>query len=170
MQRPSWLKKAGVTDIFSVSPCLSKDFADYVSHWKQNGHWLFNKPSDMDEIATREGVDRSALRLFYYEIYEEEFDEGEKRWSSFLPEPSLATNVEKPARAHLEGFDVVTSSTGEAPECSPLSCNSLADEVEVTEHCLFASFDEAKGALEGGRFDNSEPGPFRIFAVYSVTI
>jgi hypothetical protein len=34
---------------------------------------------------------------------------------------------------------------------------------------LFESFDEAKAALESGKFDNAEPGPHRIFAVYTVT-
>jgi hypothetical protein len=33
---------------------------------------------------------------------------------------------------------------------------------------LFSSFDEAKAHLERGAFNNSEPGPYRIFAVYSV--
>jgi hypothetical protein len=30
------------------------------------------------------------------------------------------------------------------------------------------SFEDAKQHLENGKFDNSEPGPFRIFSVYSL--
>jgi hypothetical protein len=68
----------------------------------------------------------------------------------------------------LEGYDVVTFSVGTSAECSPLSCCSLATEVETNEHCLLPSFERAQRLLNEGRFDNTEPGPFRIFAVYSV--
>jgi hypothetical protein len=168
LPRPSWIKTAAVNDIFAVSSCCSKDFADYINYWRHNGYWLFNKPADMDEIATTERADRSTLKLFYYEVYESEFDEDEKAWSAFDPEKSFETNVVKPNTAKLEGFDVVSFSNGNSPECSPLSCNSLADEIPVNQHCLFASFAEAKEALEVGKFIDSEPGPYRIFAVYSV--
>jgi hypothetical protein len=57
---------------------------------------------------------------------------------------------------------------GTSPECSPLSCNSLAAAITFNRHCLFESLDQAKQSLETGQFDNSEPGPFRIFAVYTV--
>jgi len=66
------------------------------------------------------------------------------------------------------GFDVVSFSQQNSPECSPLSCNALAQSTPVNRHCLLATFEDAVTALEAGRFDNSEPGPFRIFAVYSV--
>jgi hypothetical protein len=48
-----------------------------------------------------------------------------------------------------------------------LSCNGLAAEIETNQHCLLRSLEEAQQLLESGRFDNSEPGPFRILAVYS---
>ena len=38
----------------------------------------------------------------------------------------------------------------------------------VNQHCLFNTQSEAKEALESGKFNDSEPGPFRIFAVYLV--
>jgi hypothetical protein len=37
-------------------------------------------------------------------------------------------------------------------------------------HWLVPSFDAAVRALESGSFDNSEPGPYRIIAVYSVDV
>jgi hypothetical protein len=167
--RPSWIKSNAVTDIYSVSSCISGDFTVYVTYWRHNGFWLFNKPSDMDDIMAQEGKTRDGLKLFYYEVYEHQFDENEMRWSSFAPEASLVTNVEKPVSARLEGYDVVSFSIG-TPECSPLSCNSLGDDLPVNAHCLFETFREAKDALEAGKFKNSEPGPFRIFSVNSVDI
>ena len=84
------------------------------------------------------------------------------------PEPSFTTDVRVPAEKSLEGYDVVTFSMGTTAECSPLSCNSLALEVETNEHCLLPSFERAKELLERGAFRNSEPGPYRVFAVHSV--
>ena len=167
LPNPSWINDLGVIDIFAVSPCMSKHFADYIQYWRHNGYWLFNKPSDMDEIVSREGKNRADLKLFYYEVYERQFNEHNMRWSGFEPE-SFVTNVEKPANARLEGFDVVTFEAASTPVHSPLSCNGLGDVLPVNARCLFETFEEAKSALEAGKFNNSEPGPFRIFSVYSV--
>ncbi len=76
--------------------------------------------------------------------------------------------VEQPAAAEPEGYDVVSFSAGTSPECSPLSCNGLAKEIPTNRHCLLDSFEEAKGLLEQGKFVKCEPGPYRIFAVHSV--
>jgi len=165
-RRTEWIRNASVKDIHSVSSCLSRSFADYIDYWKHNGWWLFDSPSDMDDIIQREGVDQSALTLFYYEIFEQEYDEDGKYWSAIEPETSFVTAVEKPVNAKLSGYDVVSFSAGSSPECSPLSCNSLCEEIVVNEHCLIDSLEKAKAALEHGKFDNSEPGPFRIFAVF----
>jgi hypothetical protein len=166
--RPDWLRAEAVFDVYSLSNCISHDFADYINYWKHNGYWLFNSPEVIEEIATNEGIDLSGTTLFYYEAYEEEFDEDSNKWSAFTPESEFATDVQVPRDKHLEGFDVTTFSFHTSPECSPLSCNSLATEIPVNEHCLFNTLAEAKEALWRGFFKNSEPGPFRIFAVYTV--
>lgn len=108
------------------------------------------------------------MKLFYYETYEEEYDEEDEVWLPFEAESSFLTNVERPIVAHREGFDVVTFSVHTSPECSPLSCCNLAEELAVNSHCLFDTFEQAKQALEAGKFNDTESGPFRIFAVYSV--
>lgn len=156
------------TDVYSLSGCVSGNFADYINYWKHNGYWLFDFPSLMDEIAQSEGVDLEEMTLFYYEVYENEYVEDAKEWVAFAPDSSFETNVKAPANKHLEGFDVTTFSGHSNPECSPLSCNDLATPIAVNEHCLIRTFAEAKEALEVGMFNHSEPGPFRIFAVYSV--
>jgi hypothetical protein len=166
--RPDWLKAEAVFDVYSLSSCISDYFADYINYWKHNGHWLFDSPQVIEDIAKNEGIDLSGTFLFYYETYEYEFDEDSKEWSAFTPEPSFVTDVQVPLDKHLEGFDVTAFTGHTSPECSPLSCNSLATTIPVNEHCLFNTFAEAKEALEGGLFKNSEPGPYRIFAVYTV--
>jgi hypothetical protein len=104
--------------------------------------------------------------LFYYEVYESQFD-GEN-WHAYGADLSFVTSVVAPSGKQLEGFDVDTFSCRNVPEHSSLSGNSLASEIPTNAHCLFSSFDEAKAHLERGAFNNSEPGPYRIFAVYSV--
>lgn len=164
---PQWLKARGVLDLYSVSGCLSEYFCDYVHHWKHNGFWLFDSPARIAEIAAAESMDLSGQKIFYYEIYEQEFDSDLKQWRPFEPEKSFATNVAVPESKRLEGFDVVTFSAGTSPECSPLSCNRLAEKIPVNPHCLLTSLEEAVRLLEAGAFDHAEPGPYRVFAVYS---
>ena len=39
--------------------------------------------------------------------------------------------------------------------------------VETNQHCPLARFERAQQLLEQGKFKNTEPEPYRIFAVYS---
>lgn len=168
-RRPEWLKtRASVSDIYSVSGCVSQNFTDYIKYWKHNGWWLFDSPAVMKDIARAEHLDLSRMTLFFYEAFDKQFDEGTSEWSTYGPEPSIPTEVEQPKSALLEGYDVATFYAGTNPECSPLSCNSVAASVAVNQHCLFDTFGQAKAAIEAGTFNDSEPGPIRIFAVYSV--
>jgi len=165
-KKPDWLKATQVIDIYSISGCVCEDFADYIEYWKHNGFWLFDSPDVIKAVAQENSIDLTGTSLFYYEVHELEFDG--KSWHAFGPEPSIPTNVQMPSTKQLEGFDVVTFRNKNAPECSPLSCNHLAEEVVTNSHCLLAQFDEAEMNLKNGTFNNSEPGPYRIFSVNSV--
>jgi hypothetical protein len=165
--RPAWLKAPDVRDIYSVSNCVSTDFMYYIPSWRHNGYWLFDHPQIIQELAQENRVVMEELAFFYYEVYEKEFDEETKQWLSFEPS-NFSTDVILPARREFQGYDVVTFAMGTNPECSPLSCNHLASEIKTNAHCLLESFEEAKHSLESGRFAHSEPGPFRIFAVFTV--
>jgi hypothetical protein len=158
-------------DVYSVSSCISDGFTDYINYWKHNNYWFFDTPAPMREIATSESLDLSSMTLFYYEVYEEEYNDSTHVWETILFEKFIvqSPDVVLPKEKRLEGFDVVSFSQRNAPECSPLSCNGLDEEISVNQHCLFETFDEAKIALESGLFTNCEPGPYRIFAVYTVS-
>jgi hypothetical protein len=164
--RPTWLEAASVIDIFSVSDCVSENFADYIEYWKHNGYWLFDSPEIIRALAREKSIQLEGTLLFYYEVYEMEFDG--KNWCPYRPEPSFPTDIIPPVRIKLEGFDVVTFLAKNAPEHSPLSCNGLAKEIPTNDHCLLASFEDAYDKVTNGVFNNAEPGPYRIFAVYSV--
>jgi hypothetical protein len=139
---------------------------EYIEFWRHNGYWLFDAPEIIQALARENNVAMDGLTFFYYEVYEEEFDEEQTEWLPFEPAP-FATNVVPPLEKELQGYDVVAFSQGTTPECSPLSCNHLASEIRTNTHCLLESFEEAKQSLEAGRFDHTEPGPFRTFAVYT---
>jgi hypothetical protein len=168
VKRPGWLQAAAVEDVYSVSGCISMYFADYIKYWKHNGYWLFDSVESIHSVAREHSIPMEGCKLFYYEVFEREFNDKNRTWQPFGPEASFKTSVVLPAEKRLEGYDVVTFSAHTSPECSPLSCNNVARTVPTNRRCLLGSFDEAKARVEAGAFDNSEPGPFRIFAVYSI--
>jgi len=165
-KKPEWLHASHIADIYSVSGCISPHFSDYIDSWRHNGYWLFDSPEIIRSVAKERSTDLAGASLFYYEAYEKEFDGS--GWRSYGPSESIPTAVVPPPQKQLEGFDVVTFFAGNAPECSPLSCNSMAKEIPTNAHCLFSSFEEAERHVTNGAFNNSEPGPYRIFSVYSV--
>ena len=154
-------------DIYSVSGCISRNFAEFIDYWKHNGYWFFDSPAVIETLARDHAIDLTGTKLFYYEVHESEFNDT---WEPFEPEHSLPTDVVQPASKQLEGFDVVSFYAGTTPECSPLSCNAVASEQAVNEHCLLVSAEEAHRLVECGRLDHAEPGPYRIFAVYSLNL
>jgi hypothetical protein len=155
-----------VIDIYSVSNCQSENFADYIPYWKHNGYWFFDSPEVIKSVAKEHSVSLDGTSLFYYEVYEMEFDG--QTWHAFSAEASFPTSVVPPSERQLEGFDVANFTAGTSPECSGLSCSSLARDLQTNAHCLFASFSEAEMNVSRGAFNDSEPGPYRIFSVYSV--
>ena len=165
---PDWLAAPNVNDIYSVSACISNDFADYINYWQHNGYWLFDNPEIIRRIAKQNSIKLDNAQLFYYEIYEYQFDEIAREWKAFTPESSFVLDVKKPVSPSLEGFDVVSFSAGTSSECSPLSCNSLSEQIQTNTHCLLSTLEEAKKLLEIGAFLECEPGPYRIFSVYTL--
>lgn len=135
VQKPKGFQIDGIADVYSVSGCISEAFADYIEYWKHNGHWLFDSPQIIRTVAKAHSIQLDGSYLFYYEVYEMEFDGN--IWSPYEAESSLPTNVVPPQEKVLEGFDVVTFYAKNAPECSPLSCNGMAEEIRtINTACL----------------------------------
>ena len=165
-KKPDWTRDTTVAEIYSVCDCVSKDFTDYIRFWKHNGYWLFDSPEIIQRVAAENGIDLRETALFYYEAHEMEFD-GEN-WQPWTYDPSFKTNVSVPSIKRLEGFDVVNFTGRTAPECSTLGCTRLAEELGTNGHGLFESFEQAWKRVDEGSFNDREPGPYRIFSVYSV--
>jgi len=108
------------------------------------------------------------MKLFFYQVYEFQWYDETRRWEEFGPEESFETKVILPQSSVLQGFDVTAFSAQNSAECSPLSCNLMADKFKVNAHCLLNTFNEAKVLIESGALKQCEPGPYRIFEVHSV--
>ncbi len=166
--RPDWLKTEAVDDIYSVSGCVSMDFCEWIDYWKHNRYWLFDSPEIMEKLGTENDSLLIAMKLFYYKVYELEWDEFEEKWSAFTPEGLFPINVIEPKNSVVEGYDIVSFFCNTSSECSPLSCNHLSESTKVNRHCLLDSLEEAKMLLESGKVIDCEDGPYRIFEVHSV--
>ena len=177
--RPEWVKAQSyrvtdlslLADLYSVSDCVQNRFEHFIDDWQdgevepKNDYRLYDSPDMIRQLADRHGVDLTGRQLFFYEVYEQEYDEDDAQWYSF--EPSFQTQgVVAPSMKTLEGYDVLSSGGWPNPGCSCWCIVNMADETD--EHWLLPSLERARRLLGDGQFDNSEPGPFRIFAVYSV--
>jgi len=169
-KRPDWLKQPAVEDIFSVSNCTCEDFCqNWIDEWKHNGYWFFDSPEIIYDIAKKHNVNTDEMTLFYYEAHEILYDAKTRQWESCTKELDYSENVKLPSRKTLQGYDVVTySRVSSDVGCSPLSCNHLAEKIPTNSHCLLDDLETAKTLLETGAFENSEPGPYRVIAVYTV--
>lgn len=64
------------------------------------------------------------------------------------------------------GWDVVSRSTGQTFECSPLSCNLMAMDFPTNRFCLFAEFGSARELALSADNRGCEPGPYHVVEVW----
>lgn len=102
VNKPDWLEANGVDDIYSVSGCISKDFADYINFWKHNGYWFFDSPEVIAQVAREHSIDLAGTRMFYYEVYKQEFDDAKKQWCPYDSDRSFTTNIRAPKKRFLQ--------------------------------------------------------------------
>ena len=167
-QKPEWLRADHVRDIYSASGCVSEDFSDWLNLWRHNSFWLFDSPRIIEKIAKEHGVCLDAMTLFFYQAYEQQWDIDLKEWMPYAPRSGFPLQIQQPKSSSIAGYDLTSYSNQTNAECSPLSCNHLAERVSVSEHCLLHSFDEAKALVETGALDDCEEGPYRILEVHTV--
>ncbi len=165
-KRPDWLKSETVNDICSVSSCTSTDFADWIQYWQHNGYGFFDTAASMQQLAVEHAITLHGLTLFFYEIYEKQWDEVAKIWGDVDCDDSQPTQVTPPATKTSLGFDIVCYCSSYWAECSPLSCNHLAEQFDTNDHCLLPTLSAAIELLEQDALARCEPGPYRIIEVF----
>jgi hypothetical protein len=166
MPRPEHLQAPGVREICSVSECISSGASDWVRHWRHNGLGWFNTVDDA--LAVVPGSERDQFRLFAYRIHAEVF-RGRERVP--LDPPADVRPAALPEQVVSLGYDSASRSSdaGIGLECSPLSCNGLASESAVNEHCLFPTLDAAVEGAARFAIDQPEPGDYYVVEVLEVS-
>jgi hypothetical protein len=97
--RPDWFKAPNITDIFSVSACISEFFLnDYIPLWKHNDYWIFDSPEIIQTVVRENSIDLQEMKLFYCE--EHELELTEETWEP-LNKSLLRSNIPSGAKAQL---------------------------------------------------------------------
>jgi hypothetical protein len=157
--RPDWLANPRVVDICSASTCTSSAPEGWIDHWLHNELWLFPNEDSARKVVPKDQAERYDLHA--YRMFPVRFDEGKEE-----PFSILDMDVQPLASSYRRlGYDVVSRQMGNEFECSPLSCNSGAEQFEVNEHCLVDAPERAMElALEFSR-GPWEPGPYYVVEV-----
>ena len=160
--RPDHLRAPGVREVCSVSECLSPGADDWISQWRHNGFGWFNSVSDALSVVP--AVERAQFRLFAYRLQPEVF-RGTGR--APLTPPDDVRPEPLPAGFRTIGFDSASKSSdsGLSLECSPLSCNEMAAELPVNEHCLFPTLEAAIAGAARFAAEQPEPGDYYVVEV-----
>lgn len=175
---PGWLDAGPnhIKNVCSVADCVNDNVVDVQTAWQHNSFGLANTPNTLTALASKAGSDTDGAVLFYYMAYEYElpsdgwaFDASQWRPRSAAPSSSVCDAVEPPPDGSMEllGYDVVVFE--DYLGHSPLSCNSIANDLPVNEHCLLDGLDETVAAIDAGAFGGGcEEGVYTVFAVYLV--
>jgi hypothetical protein len=162
LKRPDWLNAPCVEEICSVSTSISNAPEGWIDQWRHNEMWVYDTPELVWSVVPQ-GV-RKEFALYAYEIFPIIFD-GDQQQPFHIP--FLEVTPLPPSFERL-GFDVVSRSCGTSFECSPLSCNHMAEHVLVTRHCLLSDAETAfQLAAEFAR-GGCEPGPCHVVLVWRV--
>lgn len=172
---PGWLSvdTNHVVDVCSVADCVNEDVVNVQEAWKHNGFGVANNPETIEALVESSNSDVCGAKLFYYSAYEQELESDgwifdPSGWQPRSPAPSAGVqdDVKPPSGESLTqiGYDIVVF--GDYLEHSPLSCNSIAEQLPVNQHCLFDTLEEAVIAINRGAFGGGcEPGRYQIFSV-----
>lgn len=168
-----WPEGAGrVERVCSVSDCLAEPPQGWVERWDFNRASCY--ATEQEALATVPAGTQDAFALFAYWLVPVTRDgEGQTREvspedvfpASLPPLPPEPTDL--PGYRSL-GYDVVgVQGLGSIGfECSPLSCNSMAQEIPVNRSCLIDELEEALQVAQrfnGG--DGVEPGDYVVVKV-----
>jgi len=159
-QRPEFVKAPTVREICSVSNCISSGPENWIDLWLHNEFGWFNNITDAKRIIP--AGQENFYRLFAYRIHPEIFREG-GRLPLLIPPDVVPEPI--PHSFRRLGFDSVQRSIYGVLgfECSPLSCNAMADEIPTNEFCLFDSFEA--GLSGADRFSREQPEPGNYYLI-----
>ena len=162
-RRPEWLSASQVEEVASVSPCFAKPPDGWIEQWRHNDLWVYDSPELAWSVVPAQ--QRAEFELYAYRMFPLQIDDTTEESFDI---PRLTVTPMNTAFAPL-GYDIVCRTAGTSFECSPLSCNRMAEHIATNKYCLLQDFETALNtakALEGAQ---CEPGPYFIVEVWSDT-
>ncbi len=160
MKRPDWLKSVGVEEVCSVSTCVSGAPDGWIDQWRHNEMWVYDTPELAWSVVPEIG--RGVFDLYAYQMFPVQFAKGQQQPFEI---PSLQV-APLPSSFERLGFDIVSRSHGNTFECSPLSCNHMAEHIAVSRHCLVDDVDVAFRLAAKFEAGSCEPGPYYVVEVW----
>lgn len=149
----------GITEVCSVSECISRGPENWVQKWEHNDLGFFDTEAKAIMVLPAEHSDYD---LYAYELFPFYCIDGKRTDLQLIPAgPGI------PKDYVLLGYDIATKTHATSFECSPLSCNGVGAEFPVNTHCLIDSLPDAENAfVQICEQSIGEPGPYYLFKVY----
>lgn len=162
------LAEAGVREICSVSNCISSAASGRIDQWLHNDAGYYNSESDAWRV-TPEG-ERAEYAMFAYRVLPVVFGEDGPSEDTVYAQEGVGVPIAgEPNLAEYSsiGYDVGSRNCTPFIECSPLSCNYVATELQVNLHCLLDDLHDAVALAEilGREEIGAEPGPYYVLEV-----
>ncbi|MGV3771299.1 MAG: hypothetical protein ACO1QB_00255 [Verrucomicrobiales bacterium] len=159
-KRPEWLKAPNVDEVCSASCCISTAPEGWIDQWLHNEMWVYDSPALAGGVLS--SSEKNEFDLYAYKMFPSKFAEG-KEIPFALP---LLPVTPLPKSFQLLGYDSVSRSYDNVFECSPLSCNHIAERVLVNRYCLLEDFQTAKRLAAEFSIGGAEPGPYFVVEVW----
>ncbi len=157
-----WTDSDSVSEICSVSHCVTSGPEDWIDHWLHNDFGYYNSEQDALAIC---GDKAASFHLMAFRMLPAMFKDG------------LLLDFEVPDFPITQisdhyvqlGFDVSNATLGKSGfpflECSPLSCNGFAKEIQVNQFCLVDTLESAIQLAKKVSVGGAEPGPYFVVEV-----
>ena len=157
--RPEWLDGTPVGEGCSVSECFAAGPKGWIDHWLHN-EWSCFPTVEVARSVVPEG--KTDFQILAYALLPVRFENGKAHDLEIS-----VVNVEPlPATFRFLGYDVVSRSSSDGFECSPLSCNSMAQEIAVNDFCLINDIELAVSAARRFSIEQPEPGDYFVVQVF----
>jgi hypothetical protein len=146
-----------IREICTVSTCINAP-EDWINKWLHNELGFYNSVSDARAILPSGS---EGFVVFAYRILPVRF--GEDSLERFDLPP---LSIEPVDQSFISiGFDAISKSSSSFFECSPLSCNYMAQKIPVNRYCLVDTFAEGVSLAKRFAHEKVEPGPYYVFEV-----
>lgn len=156
---PPWMAELGIREVASVSQCISGGPEGWMQAWKHNPWGFFDSPDLAWSVVPKH--DRADFQLYAYRAHALDLLGNER------PVRASDGDVQGLPESFVPiGYDVVSRSSGGFFECSPLSCNHLAQEIATNAYCLIEARDQATDLALRADTLQCEPGPYYVLEVF----